>query len=180
MQRFHVLRVLRAALFAVALSPLAAASADWKPDTNVEIVIPSGSGSGLDATGRTLQRYIQENKLLPVTSAVVNRAGGGGTLAYLYVNQHPNNAHYLSITSPGVITNKIVGASNSTIPTPYDQSQISEQTMASSTISDRMQCLTAPWTRRGLGSPIARMARRRIQIEIIANAIGQVDFGSNR
>lgn len=93
------------------LSPLSAASADWKPDANVEIVIPSGPGSGLDATGRTLQRFIQENKLLPVTSTVVNKPGGGGTLAYLYVNQHPGNAHFLSITSPGVITNKLVGAS---------------------------------------------------------------------
>lgn len=93
------------------LSPLSAASADWKPDANVEIVIPSGPGSGLDATGRTLQRFIQENKLLPVTSTVVNKPGGGGTLAYLYVNQHPGNAHYLSITSPGVVTNKLVGAS---------------------------------------------------------------------
>jgi len=90
---------------------VSAIGADWKPEGNVEIVVPSGPGSGLDKTGRTVQRLIQSNKLLGVSSVVVNKAGGGGTLAYLYINQNPGNGHYLSITSPGVVTNKIVGAS---------------------------------------------------------------------
>lgn len=98
-------------LFGALAFSFPAIGADWRPETNVEIVIPSGPGSGLDKTGRTVQSLIQVNKLLGVTSAVVNRAGGGGTLAYLYVNQNPGNGHYLSITSPGVVTNKIVGAS---------------------------------------------------------------------
>lgn len=88
-----------------------AIGADWKPEVNVEIVVPSGPGSGLDRTGRTVQSLIQNNKLLGVSSVVVNKSGGGGTLAYLYINQHPGNGHYLSITSPGVVTNKIIGAS---------------------------------------------------------------------
>lgn len=103
--------VLKIVLCTVVLWPFAVACQDWKPETNVEIVIPSGPGSGLDTTGRTLQRFVLENKLLSVTSSILNKPGGGGTLAYLYLNQHPNNAHYLSITSPGVITNKMVGAS---------------------------------------------------------------------
>jgi len=111
LQRWAARQVLRGAVIAVACSPLAAASADWKPGANVEIVIPSGPGSGLDTTGRTLHRFLQEQKLLAGTSTVVNKAGGGGTLAYLYVNQYPGNAHYISITSPGIVTNKIVGAS---------------------------------------------------------------------
>jgi putative tricarboxylic transport membrane protein len=90
---------------------LQAFSADWKPEANVEIVIPSGPGSGLDKTGRTVQRLIQTNKLLPVTTTAVNKPGGGGTLAYLYINQQQGNGHFLSITSPGVVTNKLVGAS---------------------------------------------------------------------
>ena len=110
-EQFQACKIWWLVLCTAVLWPVAAASQDWKPESNVEIVIPSGSGSGLDTTGRTLQRFILENKLLPVTSSIVNRPGGGGTLAYLYLNQHPNNAHYLSITSPGVITNKIVGAS---------------------------------------------------------------------
>lgn len=103
----------RAVLFLLSTFAFATSSigADWKPDTNVEIIVPSGPGSGLDKTGRTVQNLIQTNKLLGVTSTVVNKSGGGGTLAYLYVNQNLGNGHYLSITSPGVVTNKIVGAS---------------------------------------------------------------------
>lgn len=93
------------------LWPLNVMSQDWRPESNVEIVIPSGSGSGLDTSGRTMQRFLVDNKLLPATSSIVNKAGGGGSLAYIYLNQHPNNAHYVSVTSPGVITNKLVGAS---------------------------------------------------------------------
>ena len=109
----HASKVLRALLFTVALSPLpaAAASAEWRPNSNVEIVVPSGPGSGLDTTARTLHRVIQEGKLLPVTALVMNKAGAGGSIAYMYVNQHANNPHYLSITSPGIVTNKIVGMS---------------------------------------------------------------------
>ena len=97
--------------FYVAVFSVPAIAAEWKPETNVEIVIPSGPGSGLDKTGRTVQRLIQSNKLLGVSSVVVNKSGGGGTLAYLHINQYPGNGHYLSITSPGVVTNKLVGAS---------------------------------------------------------------------
>ncbi len=88
-----------------------ALSADWKPEANVEIVIPSGPGSGLDKTGRTVERLIQSNKLVPATTTVINRPGGGGAVAYLYINRHTGNGHYLSITSPGVVTNKLIGAS---------------------------------------------------------------------
>ena len=104
-------KVLRALILAIAVSPLAAAGAEWKPQANVEIVVPSGPGSGLDTTGRTLQKVIQENKLLAVPSIVMNKPGAGGSIAYMYLNQHPGNPHYISITSPGVVTNKIIGMS---------------------------------------------------------------------
>lgn len=97
-------------VFLCFFSAVTAQGASWKPEANVEIVIPSGPGSGLDGTGRSVQRLIQNARLLPVASTVVNKPGGGGTLAYLYVNGHPGDAHYVSITSPGVVTNKITGA----------------------------------------------------------------------
>jgi putative tricarboxylic transport membrane protein len=99
-----------AGALALALSPAFVNAAAWSPDSAVEIVVPSGPGSGLDTTARSVQRIMQAKRLLPVASTVVNKPGGGGTLAYLYVNQHPGNASYVSITSPGVVTNKIVGA----------------------------------------------------------------------
>ena len=109
--RFCGIRRIPLFFLCVAAFSVPAISAEWKPENNVEIVVPSGPGSGLDKTGRTVQSLLQSNKLLGVSSVVVNKPGGGGTLAYLYINQYPGNGHYLSITSPGVITNKIVGAS---------------------------------------------------------------------
>ena len=46
-----------------------------------------GPGGGIDRTARTLQRHIPDQRLLPVTSPVVNRPGGGGTIAQAYLNQ---------------------------------------------------------------------------------------------
>jgi putative tricarboxylic transport membrane protein len=102
--------------FGAALVLTSAASvaqpATWKPDSNVEIVVPSGPGSGLDATARSLQAVMQSSKLFFQPTTVVNKAGGGGTLAYLYINQRPGNGHLLSVTSPGIITNKVVGSTD--------------------------------------------------------------------
>lgn len=102
--------------FGAALVLTSAASvaqpATWKPDSNVEIVVPSGPGSGLDATARSLQAIMQSSKFFFQPTTVVNKAGGGGTLAYLYINQRPGNGHLLSVTSPGIITNKVVGSTD--------------------------------------------------------------------
>jgi putative tricarboxylic transport membrane protein len=84
----------------------------WKPDSNIELVVPSGPGSGLDATARALQAIMQSSKLVSQPVTVVNKPGGGGTLAYLYINQRPGNGHIISVTSPGIITNKLVGSTD--------------------------------------------------------------------
>ena len=57
------------------------AGADWQPQRPVTIIVPSNPGGGWDQTARFLQRAIQQEDLLPVPVEVVNRGGGGGTLA---------------------------------------------------------------------------------------------------
>jgi putative tricarboxylic transport membrane protein len=42
---------------------------------------------------------------------VVNKAGGGGSIAYTYVLQHPGDPHYLVVAGPALLTNHITGAS---------------------------------------------------------------------
>ena len=66
----------------------------WRPERNVEIVVPTAAGGGNDKTARTIQKIWQE---LGQQAAVVNRAGGGGAVAYAFLNQHPGDAHFLSI-----------------------------------------------------------------------------------
>jgi putative tricarboxylic transport membrane protein len=40
---------------------------------------------------------------------VVNKPGGGGSIAYAYLNQHPGDGHYLLLASKSLLTNHIAG-----------------------------------------------------------------------
>ena len=76
--------------------------------------LPTAGGS-LDTTGRTVTRIWGDLKLLPVSSAVSNRGGGGHAVAYSYLAQRPNDAHYLAVTSSTLLANHI----NGHIPVTY-------------------------------------------------------------
>lgn len=81
----------------------------WKPDRNVEFIVPASAGGSLDTFGRTVHRLWEELKLVPVSSTVVNRSGGAHAVAYNFLNQHPGDPHFLSITSATILTNHING-----------------------------------------------------------------------
>ena len=99
------------ALAAILLTPCAvsAQSPTWSPEKNVEIVIGAGAGAAADATARAIQRIMQERKLIPVTSSVVNKPGGGYALSWIYINNHARDAHYLAVTTLALLTNAITG-----------------------------------------------------------------------
>jgi putative tricarboxylic transport membrane protein len=103
-------RCLVAALLAGAA--VAAAAQGWSPQRNVELVVPNPPGGSNDKTARTIERVWTMNKLLPATLSVVNKAGGGGSIAYTYVQQHAGNPHYLVVAGPALLTNHITGASS--------------------------------------------------------------------
>ncbi len=84
-------------------------SQGWKPQRNVELIVPAGAGGSLDTTGRTVHRIWEDLKLVPVTSSIVNRSGGGHAIAYGFLNQRAGDPHYLSITSATILTNHING-----------------------------------------------------------------------
>ncbi|MBX9906008.1 MAG: tripartite tricarboxylate transporter substrate binding protein [Burkholderiales bacterium] len=81
----------------------------WQPDKNVEIVINTAPGSGQDSTGRLMQKILQDRKAVPTSLTVVNKPGGGGAIAYGYLNQHPGDGHFVSIASKSLLTNHISG-----------------------------------------------------------------------
>jgi putative tricarboxylic transport membrane protein len=56
-----------------------------------------------------VHRLWDELKLVPVTSTIVNRSGGGHAVAYSFLNQRAGDPHYLSITSATILTNHING-----------------------------------------------------------------------
>lgn len=81
----------------------------WKPDRHVELIVPAGAGGSLDHVGRTFQKLWDELKLVPASSAVVNRSGGGHAVAYNFLNQQAGNPHFMSITSSTLHTSNING-----------------------------------------------------------------------
>lgn len=101
------------ALFAAAVMavPAAQAQQSWSPSRNVEIVVGSAPGGSNDKTARTVERAIVEGKLIPTSLTVVNRPGGGSSIAFNYVNQKKGDPHTLLIGTTALLTNHIVGTS---------------------------------------------------------------------
>jgi putative tricarboxylic transport membrane protein len=83
----------------------------WKPSKTIEIVVPSAPGGGLDLTGRTLQRALQEGKFTDQPVVVVNKPGGSGTIGVTYMNQHRGDAHYVTVQALPIITDNVIGTS---------------------------------------------------------------------
>jgi putative tricarboxylic transport membrane protein len=96
---------------ALAGASAAVAAQPWTPQKNIEIVAGSAPGGSNDKTARAMERILVSNKLVSTPITVVNRPGGGGSIAYTYVSQRPGDAHYLYIASSGLLSNHIIGAS---------------------------------------------------------------------
>ncbi len=93
---------------AVALAAGSASAQEWKPTKNVDIVVASGAGGSSDRSARIVQKLLQANPLFPSVS-VTNRQGGGGTIAWSFLTQHPGDAHYIATFSSTMLTNHILG-----------------------------------------------------------------------
>lgn len=70
---------------------------------NTECIAPAGAGGGWDMTCRLVGKALQDQKLIPGTMQVTNKAGGGGGAAYAEV-----------VTKRSTENNLIVAASSST------------------------------------------------------------------
>ena len=81
----------------------------WKPDKHVEMIVPFSPGTALDHAARAMQGIWTTNRVMSVSSTVINKGGGGGALGWLYLEQHPKDAHYVAIGSPTLLTNQIIG-----------------------------------------------------------------------
>jgi putative tricarboxylic transport membrane protein len=81
----------------------------WKPERNVDLVIPTSPGGSNDIAGRTIQKLWSELKLLPVTSSVSNRSGGEHVVAYTYVSQRASDPHTIGVMSTPLVMNPAGG-----------------------------------------------------------------------
>jgi putative tricarboxylic transport membrane protein len=103
--------VLLMAAAAIAAALPAQAQKSWSPTRNVEIVVGSAPGGSNDKTARTVEKAIVEGKLIPTSLTVVNRPGGGSTIAFAYVRQKKGDPHTLLIGTTALLSNHIVGTS---------------------------------------------------------------------
>jgi putative tricarboxylic transport membrane protein len=87
----------------------AAAQAGWKPDRPVEIIVTCQAGCGPDIAARVIQKIWQDHGIVQVPSVVVNKAGGGGAVAYGYLHQKPGDGHAIVLSGAGPVVNSIMG-----------------------------------------------------------------------
>ena len=91
------------------ITPSLAQSPAWAPTKQVEMLVGVSPGGGIDRTARVIQKIIQEKRLVEVPVNVVNKPGGGSTIALAYLNMHAGDAHYYEITATSLLTNHITG-----------------------------------------------------------------------
>ncbi len=96
-------------IIAATASSSYSASSDWKPVKNVELIVGSSPGGGLDEIARMVQMVWQQKSLVKPSSTVLNKPGGGMAIAINYGNQHVGDGHYLMFTSATFLTNRITG-----------------------------------------------------------------------
>jgi putative tricarboxylic transport membrane protein len=106
--RQQVLRMMLTALACAGIAAGPALGQGWKPERAVEIVVPSSPGGSNDRTARTIANIWHAKRIVP-TSTVVNKPGGGGTIARVYLNQHAGDAHYIGVESINLLTDHITG-----------------------------------------------------------------------
>jgi len=107
-QWFRELKILLAvALFAGV--PLSVAAQQWKPDRQVEIIVPAAPGSGPDNTARTLQSIFHKYRYFYAAVTIQDKTGGAGAVARNYLKQFEGNGHYLYHSDKGVLVAQAIG-----------------------------------------------------------------------
>ncbi|HEV2009140.1 MAG TPA: tripartite tricarboxylate transporter substrate-binding protein, partial [Burkholderiales bacterium] len=96
-------------LMVCTVADVRALAAGWKPEKNIEIVVGVTPGGPADTSARMLQKIMQEKRMVAVPVSVTNRPGANNALAWLYVNQHSGDGHYLAMTLPNIVTNRLTG-----------------------------------------------------------------------
>ena len=107
------MRILLRAMVVGMIATSAQAQPAWKPEKQVEIILPTAPGGGNDAVARLMAKMLQDQKLVSVPVLVVNKPGGNQALSVAYLAQHPNDPHYLLQATSTLFTNQIQGLTQS-------------------------------------------------------------------
>jgi len=83
--------------------------APWKPQKNVEFIVPTSAGSTMDLLARVIQDIWQKRHLLDTTMTVQAKPGGGGSVAWTYVSRETGDGHFIAISGPTLLANDVLG-----------------------------------------------------------------------
>ena len=75
-----------------------AAEAAWQPKKPIQFVVMAGKGGGADKAVRLMQSIIAKNKMAPVPVTPVNKPGGTGAEALIYLNGKKGDNHTVMFT----------------------------------------------------------------------------------
>lgn len=87
-----------AAAFSLAVS---AAAAQSYPSKAIEFVVHTSPGGGTDLFARAMTDILAREKLVSHPMQVMNRSGGGGTIAYNYIKTKRGDAHVVLTVATG-------------------------------------------------------------------------------
>ena len=96
--------MLKLAMVAAAVAVPFGASAAWQPSKPVEFIIPAGTGGGADQMARFVQGIIVKHNLMKQPMVILNKSGGAGAEAFLYVKGAKNDPHKIVITLSNLFT----------------------------------------------------------------------------
>ena len=96
---------------ALAAVAVAASAQSWKPDRPVEFISGSAAGNSVDIMLRTVARIAQDKRYVEVPVNVMNRPGGGNTVAWNYLNSHAGDGHYLMVANFNLSAGHLTGTS---------------------------------------------------------------------
>jgi len=98
--------------FAVAfIAVLLASSAfAFKPTRPIEVVVHTGPGGGSDLLARAVAGMMEKEKLLPVRMQVVNKPGGGSTVAASYLAEKAGEPHTIGFFTGVWLTSPLTSA----------------------------------------------------------------------
>ena len=74
------------------------AKAGWEPVKPIELVVMAGKGGGADKLARLIQSIIEKHKLSPKPVTPINKAGGSGAEALVYMKNHRDPDYALMVT----------------------------------------------------------------------------------
>jgi tripartite-type tricarboxylate transporter receptor subunit TctC len=83
---------------AVSMAMTTTASAEFQPQKPVEFVVMAGKGGGADKAVRLMQSIIAKNNMAPVPVTPINKPGGSGAEALVYLKGKKGDNHTIMFT----------------------------------------------------------------------------------